>query len=103
MFKETIIDLILEESPKVVNSRTNFDIYRHAKGEMEELFQELLREEQNLAPGPDGVIGEAIDVILCLVDLLSKKGIKVEDEIRERVEFKLDKWKRIYGEEKHIA
>lgn len=50
--------------------------------------------------GPDGVSGEAIDLLLCVVDLLHMQfGAKLgSDEFKAQVQKKLDKWERKVNE-----
>lgn len=59
-------------SEAVKNDRTPFDICMYAMTELGELAEEIIIAEGRSykEPGKDGVIGEAIDVALCLADLL---------------------------------
>ena len=43
--------------------------------------------------GPDGVVGEAIDVIICAIDLIRIDSPNItEEEILDILETKCDKW-----------
>ncbi|ETX13541.1 hypothetical protein OCH239_09690 [Roseivivax halodurans JCM 10272] len=63
---------VLAEAQAIENGRTAFDIIEHTMSELGELSEEIVIAggRSYKAPGPDGVAGEALDVALCLVDLL---------------------------------
>ena len=49
--------------------------------------------------GEDGVVGESIDMIICLFDLIFKTNPDItHEEITAYTEKKLKKWKTLYGE-----
>lgn len=91
---ETIVNQILRFSAIVRNDRTPIDVQDHLESEVLELRQEL----DGTGDGKDGVIGEAVDVILCAVDMLHQAGITTESQISAVVASKLEKWKKIYGD-----
>lgn len=46
-------------------------------------------------PGPDGIVGEGIDAIICILDIIRVvKGELNEEELLEIFKTKLDKWHR---------
>lgn len=99
--QDKLLDMIREFSFRIDNGRTLRTIKDHASGEMDELSEELVYHEIGDRPGEDGVIGEAIDVILCLVDLIYNFNPSItNDEIIAIVEKKSLKWERIYGKMK---
>jgi hypothetical protein len=58
---------------------------------MYELLEELQLEEDNETPGSDGIEGEAIDVINCMIDILVRRGW-TEERVAEYAEKKCKKW-----------
>lgn len=93
-----MIDLIrkfcLEE---VKNDRSRDYIFTHLLDEVDELDVELELLHEGL-PGPDGVFGESIDVILCAFDLIFKDNPDITNkEIEAYVLKKLQKWKAKYN------
>lgn len=96
-----ILDKTLEVCQRIENDRTISGVFDHAKSEMDELSEEILRFLDDQEPGPDGVVGEAIDVIICMVDIIYKKNPSIS---KEQIYFlicqKLDKWERLYGNKK---
>lgn len=63
------------------NGRTETEIFKHLMTEVGELFQEQIIAEGRSykAPGADGPIGEAVDVILCAADLIIVRHPKIEE------------------------
>lgn len=80
-------------SNAIHNGRTVEDIIRHMKSEVAELDEEL-----EGANGPDGVVGECIDIILCALDAIfvHDPSITTED-VGDIALKKLEKWKRRYA------
>jgi hypothetical protein len=68
----TLFSHTREYSRLIKNGRTLRDILNHAKSEMKELGEELDRFEAGVPEGEDGIVGEAIDVITCMFDLIAK-------------------------------
>lgn len=66
--------------------------------ELGELATEIAIENgwKNREAGPDGVVGEGIDLLICVVDLLHMHlGHHLEsEEFLDKVQLKLDKWER---------
>lgn len=69
---------------------------------MDELHDEIHRANVGLPQyGEDGVVGEAVDVMLCMIDIIYTYDPHItEDQILSVVEEKLDKWERVYGDKK---
>lgn len=81
-------------------SWNEMDIFQHLQGEVEELEEEIyaLDPDSGVAAGEDGVVGEAVDVILCAIDLIHNVHPEfTTDDINEVVNRKLAKWVRLYG------
>lgn len=74
---------IAKISGEVKNSRTVPQIFMHALTELGELAQEVIISEGRSYkdPGADGVAGEAMDLILCLMDLILVRTPSI-DEVR---------------------
>lgn len=96
--KPSLIESTFAVSDSIKNGRTLRDVFRHGQDEMDELDAELVQAQNGLQPGPDGVVGEAIDVILCMLDLIHlERPDMTEVEIAAYAEQKLAKWQA--GEE----
>ena len=91
-----MIKTVYQYAKEVTNTRTPWSTFHHAQGEMDELHNELIRIGTDQDPGPDGVIGEAADVIICLLDVLYQCGYS-EEQIEEVVTRKCEKWKKLYN------
>lgn len=97
----TLITTILQVSNRIKNNRTQYSVFGSVVSEVGELSEEI-----NVAnglsykqAGPDGVIGEAIDSIISLVDLIyvyaKENNIELTEENLIRIaEEKLAKWER---------
>lgn len=84
---------------RVTNSRTPTTIFLHAESEMNELRLEVIKSVTGEAPGSDGILGEACDVIACMVDIIHKTYPNITDtEIHRVLMSKLAKWEREYSE-----
>lgn len=91
------IDIVRHFSGLISNGRTLDDIFRHANLEMDELREELDKEKLGETPGDDGVIGEAIDVIACALDIIFVKRPQTSnEEITDLLLAKCQKWARRY-------
>ncbi len=91
-----LLDTVRHFSKAVVDGRTKRDIHNHLMSETNELHDEIVYDDAKWGPaGPDGIMGESIDVILCALDLIFKdKPDITNDEIEAYVLMKLEKWKR---------
>lgn len=91
----SLYSIVSEFSDRVNDGRDNFDIFNHGAGEMKELQTELTLKEYEDESGPDGILGEAIDVIACMMDLIRKNYPAVTDVELEAVMLrKCEKWQR---------
>ena len=81
-------------SNKIENNRTTQDIYESLREEVSELEAEVF----NYGDGKDGVAGEAIDVILCALDLIYKNNPEwTNEDIVAYAEKKCQKWAQKYS------
>lgn len=95
---ETLIADTFKYSDAIKNGRTKTDIYAHAVSEMEELRAEIAADLTGNRGGDDGIVGESIDVILCLLDLIHVANPEMTPEqITKYAKIKLDKWATVYA------
>jgi hypothetical protein len=71
-------------------------------GESVELKDEITKAELGEDPGPDGIIGESLDVIACAYDIINQVTMHMSDEEVEslcnRIMIaKCEKWARVYS------
>lgn len=93
-----MIKSILNVCRTIKSLRSVHTIFCHLESEVEELKVEVYCDPDEES-GEDGVIGEAVDVMLCAVDIMYKhKPDITEEEIQQVVNRKLAKWQRVYGE-----
>ncbi|MNC12635.1 hypothetical protein D3C75_603590 [compost metagenome] len=93
----SVVSEILSVCSTIKFERTVHTVYRHLESEIDELAVEIYCTDDK---GEDGVIGEAVDVMLCAIDIMYKDSPNItEDEISKVVQRKLAKWQRVYGEE----
>ena len=89
------LDKIFQQLRSIEKERTIESSLIYAMSEMGELSEELLKiSGHSIKPeNSDGVIGEAIDVIVCLLDIiqLHSKNITGE-EIETIIQNKITKW-----------
>jgi hypothetical protein len=98
MMNKSSIGKILEVCRRIKNSRDLNSIFGHASGEMHELREEVDSYLNYLPEGLDGVTGEAIDVILCMVDIIYMYNDSITEEALDGIICrKLEKWERLYS------
>ena len=91
------IDIVRHFSALISNGRTIDDIFRHTNLEMGELQEEIEKEHRGEVPGDDGVVGEAIDIIACVLDIIFVKQPQItKEEINDLLLVKCQKWARRY-------
>lgn len=91
----TLVEQIFRSSDRVVNARTRYSILAATMSELGELAVEIAISEGDSYKevGSDGIIGEAIDAIACLVDLIRREKPSItEEELLEITRVKLQKW-----------
>lgn len=93
----TLISEIVKTSIQVQNTRDIQDILTHSMTELGELAQEVQIDQGNSykQPGSDGIVGEALDVIACMVDMIYVHyGVAADEEyLISLMKPKLEKWK----------
>ena len=92
----TLIDLVFHASDTVDDDdRTVSDILHYAYTEMGELAEEHIIEQGRSYKnaGPDGVVGEAMDAILCLLDIIHVHSPELTSVDLEHIAIhKINKW-----------
>lgn len=95
---ETLFSVVKEASREVDSfgsTRTVADVFIKASSEMGELAEEVSVQggKTYKQAGPDGVIGEAIDCIVTLIDLIHKEAPDMtEEEVIAYAKKKGAKW-----------
>ena len=90
-----MINTIFKTSDSIKNGRSLNDIFTYTIAEIGELAEEvnIVTGYSSKQPGTDGIVGEAIDSIICLVDLIKNYQPNIsEDEINYILNKKLQKW-----------
>lgn len=91
---------IIDAGNKIQDGRSAHFIKKHLLEEVEELLDEFTKRDAGLPPGKDGIMGEAVDVALCAIDLAAHeiedpdKRLEIVNEVVVR---KLQKWIDKYG------
>ena len=92
------IQFVLDTAARVTNNRSLPDIFRAMNGEMHELADEVQLILDDDVPGPDGILGEAVDVMSCLLDLIYKSYPNItQADIEAVMVKKAMKWERLYA------
>jgi hypothetical protein len=92
---DTLVNRCLAMSRRIKDNRSVPDVQYKLTEEFGELGQELLiaAGKHYKMPGKDGVIGEALDMIVCLIDMIYHHQNDVtEEQLAEMIQKKLDKW-----------
>lgn len=96
---------VMRTADKIQNQRTPHDILAHLMSEVGELAEEVAIDSGFLKKkaGADGILGEAIDVIICAIDLVAIANNQDRDVLVEQMHSALTakcaKWERVYGKQ----
>lgn len=102
-----LVGIVFGYARRIRNGRSLRDIYDHAKGELTlELEPEIAIREAGGTPGSDGVNGEAVDVIACMLDLMVEANPdlsceELSDLVAKLLEEKCAKWELHYSNSIH--
>lgn len=91
----TLVNQIFETSAIIDDDRSSLYILAHAMEELGELSQEVIVAQGTSYkhPGKDGIIGEAVDAIICILDLVKRTHPKItEGDLQAVATAKLQKW-----------
>ena len=92
------IDIVRHFAGAIQNGRTLKDISRHLASEHVELNEEIALAGEGKVAGPDGIVGESIDIIACALDAIFVHAPETTDEqICAILLAKCEKWARRYG------
>ena len=90
-----MIQTAFDASDKIKDKRTQLNILSHLMQEVGELATEISIDANFLKrpAGPDGILGEAIDVIACALDIIKKAHPNIEPlYLKEIMAIKCGKW-----------
>lgn len=97
----SLIQKTFDTADRIDNNRSLLKILAHTVSEMGELAEEIAIADGNhyKQAGADGVVGEAVDLIVCVLDIIHKHDPTVteEDLIKIAVR-KLAKWESSVNE-----
>lgn len=89
----SIVSVAFEYAEKIKNTRTLRTVHDHLLGETKELDEEVSQVMKGEDEGEDGVVGEAIDVILCALDMIYQHAPHItEAQINSIARKKCEKW-----------
>lgn len=92
---KTLVTRIFAASDLIKNGRSVMSIIEYGGTEYGELTEEgiIAQGRSYKSPGKDGIIGEALDVILCMVDVIRIEDPSLtEDDLIEIAIPKIQKW-----------
>lgn len=90
------IQRALQATEEIKDGRSLSDILAYTMSELGELTDEVLIAEgkSGKQAGEDGVVGEAVDTIICLLDMIHAADPTVtEQQIERIIVSKMEKWK----------
>jgi len=91
----TLVEQIQETSRKIKDGRSKYAVLAKATEELGELSQEVMIDagDHYKEPGKDGIIGEAIDMIICGIDMILQHDPNfTEGQMQTIAQRKLLKW-----------
>lgn len=95
----SVVSDILKAASEIHNSRNIASVFTHLQTEVFELHVEVDNVICGKDAGEDGVIGEAVDIVICAIDIIYQSQHNIsENEIAAIVSKKLAKWKYKYGQ-----
>lgn len=91
---DQLLTIVRGFSRLIRNGRSLRSVVEYGKDELEkELIPEVENVERGVPEGKDGVVGEAIDVILCMLDAIFVHCPEITDErILQIAQAKCQKW-----------
>lgn len=98
IFPNSMVETVRHFSTTINQPRTPRHALNHLKGEVEELDEELALVEAGKEPGEDGIVGEAMDIIQCALDIVFQRYPDItEAELASVQRRKGEKWVSKYG------
>lgn len=93
----SIVTIVRSYAINIQNGRTLQDILNHLVGEAKETQEEIDKVNAGEPEGDDGVVGEAIDMIQCGLDLIfTHKPYITEEALEQMMTRKCEKWRKHY-------
>jgi hypothetical protein len=94
----SLFSIVRSAARRINNDRTLRDILNHMKSEVKELDEEIAKDEAGELAGSDGIVGEAIDIIQCAMDvILTHRPYLTEAQLEAIMDTKCEKWVRYYA------
>ena len=98
----SLVSVVMEFADRIKNGRDKVSILESVEEEVVELREEVYLDVNGIVPGPDGIFGEAIDVIVSALDLVRQERPnatleELEQEIEAYARVKCRKWEIKYG------
>ncbi len=89
----TLANTIFEGCRSIKDGRNKIDVIAYVKEEFEELQDEVMMAEVNGKPGPDGIVGEAIDLMINTIDMILLEHPEItEAQLIAIAKRKIAKW-----------
>jgi hypothetical protein len=93
---DTVFGVAAHYTPLIEDGRTDLDVLEHMESEVKELRSDIENPDN---PGPDGIFGEAIDVMACCIDIIRRRypDMSIEEleaMSAEKMREKCAKWQR---------
>jgi hypothetical protein len=93
-----LVEVVRHYSMTIKNDRTLRSAYEHLREEVDELGSEICYIEAGIKPGEDGIVGEAMDVINCALDIIFQKHPDIDSQtLVDIMTRKCEKWQLKYG------
>lgn len=93
-----IVETVRRYAGEIKNGRTLQDILNHLLGEANEAQDEIDKIAADEPEGEDGIIGEAIDMVQCGLDIIFTARPNItKAELETIMETKCQKWARWYS------
>ena len=96
----TLVEQIKETSQRIKDGRSKYAVLAKATEELGELSQEVMIEagDHYKEPGKDGIVGEAIDLMICAIDMILQADPQfTEQQMQAIATRKLAKWESTNG------
>jgi len=99
----SLVRTVLEASDSIQNGRDTNHAIGKLREELKELPDEIIKRRDGEALGADGIIGEAVDVIQCIIDIVRLEypdlsHDELVSEMERRMSAKCEKWRQKYAD-----
>jgi hypothetical protein len=98
----SIVSVVAGWADRIKNGRTLDEIVESIRDETVELDEEVVKANNGDPAGPDGIFGEAVDIMVSTIDIVreARPNMPLEElevEVARYAEIKCQKWARKYG------